>query len=262
MPVEPILEGPLGRGTAPAAGPDREDDGELDSLIRFAGGIAHDFNNLLTVINGYSEMLLEGGADPGLSLGYLREIRSAGTKAADIVDMILAFAGKPAMPFQVIDVNLLVEGMRDFLAASLGEAFYVNLGICSGSMPVSADSGRLKWALSNIIQNAKEAMPAGGRLDLWTRQIPVGERGGGGGTGAPWCEIGVRDTGRGMDGDELKRIFQPYFSTKKCAHKPGLGLGLACTQGIVRQLGGRIRAESDTGSGTAFHILLPLAVRT
>jgi two-component system cell cycle sensor histidine kinase/response regulator CckA len=127
-------------------------------------------------------------------------------------------------------------------------------------MPVSGNSGRLKWAIANIIQNAKEAMPGGGRLDLWTRRIPAAERDGDSGEAGAWVEIGVRDTGRGMDHAELKRIFEPYFTTKKCAHTPGLGLGLACAQGIVRQLGGRIRAESAPGSGTAFRIELPLAI--
>jgi signal transduction histidine kinase len=262
--VEPVLEGSLGLGTGlsalPDARPDRDGSAELDSLLRFAGGIAHDFNNLLTVINGYSELLLEGKPDPAFFREYLNEIWCAGNKAADIVEMILAFAGKPALPFQLLDMNRLVEGMGDFLAVTLGEACYVNLGLGKDPMPVKGNSGRLKWALANIIQNAKDAMPAGGRLDLWTRRVPAGEIAQGAGDGPAWCEIGVRDTGRGMDGEELKRVFEPYFSTKKCPHKPGLGLGLACVQGIVRQMGGCIRAESAPGSGTAFRIFLPLAI--
>jgi two-component system cell cycle sensor histidine kinase/response regulator CckA len=258
--AKPVVDGNSQRAPGLSLRTDREDSPELDSLIRFAGGIAHDFNNLLTVINGYSEMLLEGKTDPVLIRDYLQEIWCAGNKAADIVEMILAFAGKPAIPFQMLDVNRMVEGMRDFLAATLGQAFYVNLGLCKEAMPVSGNPARLKWALANIIQNAKEAMPSGGRLEVWTRRLAAGEGGFRPDEGAAWGEIGVRDTGRGMDEAELKCVFEPYFSTKKCVHKPGLGLGLACTQGIVRQLGGRIRAESAPGAGTAFRILLPLAL--
>jgi signal transduction histidine kinase len=231
-----------------------------DSRVRFAGGIAHDFNNLLTVINGYSELLLAGETDPERCQDYIRQIFSAGTKAAEVVDKILAYAGKPAATTDVFDANRWLESMRDYFSYSVGNGIALSLDLCPEPVPVRGDSGRFLWALTNILMNSKEAMPGGGRVRLATRRVA-------GGSHAcprsdlrsPRAEISIRDTGHGMTKEELDSVFEPYFSTKVRSHVPGQGLGLAGAQGIMRQMGGCIRAESELGKGSAFHLCLPLA---
>jgi signal transduction histidine kinase len=227
-------------------------------LIRFASGVAHDFNNLLTVINGYSELLLAGGPAPALCERYVQEILRAGMKAAEVVELILAYAGAPTLSPEIIDVNLMVEGMRGFLAVYLGESISLDLALCPEPAWVRADRGKLQWALTHLFINAREAMPDGGSVECATRILPACETEGlPADPPGPRVGISVRDTGRGMTKEELQRIFEPYYSTKRCANAHGMGLGLSCAQGIIRQAGGCIRAESESGKGSVFRICLP-----
>lgn len=260
MIVGPALEDRSGAGPE-AAKDERRAGAEAasDPLVRFAGGIAHDFNNLLTVVNGYSELILEGSADARQCREYVREIWCAGNRAAEIVEMILAYTGVPGNRCEEFDAKRLLEGMRDFLATLRSASISVTLGLCPEPLPLRGHPGRLGWALANVILNAKEAMPGGGHLDIWARLAEASPfPGHAPEPGRPCAEIGVRDTGRGMAKPELDRVFEPYFTTKKGECKPGLGMGLACAQGIVRQFGGCIRAESEPGKGSAFRLLLPL----
>ena len=233
---------------------------EPEPLVRLASGIAHDFNNLLTVINGYSEMILESAPDPECCRGYVRQILDAGTKAAEIVELILAYAGASCETCEVFDVNRMLEDLRGFLIPCLGEAIRLELRLCGEPAPINGERGRFQWALMHLAMNAREAMPGGGRLVLATRVMPQGETGGFGlDAHAPRLEFSMRDTGCGMAKSDLARVFQPYFSTKKKSNEHGTGLGLACVQGIVRRLGGCIVAESEPGLGSVFRICLPLA---
>lgn len=235
------------------------DEGVLDSLCQFAGGIAHDFNNLLTVINGYCQLLL---SDPnaGKYAAYALEIFRAGEKAAEIVEMLMAYGGRYLLSKETFEVNGLLGKMRGFLTLFLGESISLNLRLCGRPCPVNGDLGQFQWALMSIFMNSKEAMPDGGRIDLETRILGEEEP-----VGAdlpretPRFEISIRDTGHGMPKEVLDRIFEPYFTTKHRSATPGQGLGLACTKGIVRQFGGSISAESAPGAGTVIRIRFPIA---
>jgi signal transduction histidine kinase len=233
-----------------------------DSLARFAGGVAHDFNNLLTVINGYSEFILSGRGDPGCYIDYVGEILHAGKKAADIVKMILLYSGHSPQSVEIFDLNGLLDYFRGPFVRGLGDGITVNLDPCGEPLLLRAERSRIHWALVQLVTNAKESMPNGGRIDVATRHLP---RGGEGccrmGADRPRIEISVKDNGRGMSKAEIEHIFEPYYTTKKYSGTPGLGLGLACVQGIMLQSGGCIKAESEMGAGSVFRLCLPLAER-
>jgi signal transduction histidine kinase len=232
----------------------------MDTLCRFAGGIAHDFNNLLTVINGYGRLLMAENPDLGRFREYGREIHRAGDKAAGIVEMIMAYAGRQSMHEEKFEVNAQLHRLRGFISVYLGESISLDFRPCSESGFVCGDRRLFQWALTNIIMNSKEAMPDGGRVGLGTRFIPEGgPDSADSGCGGARFEIDISDTGNGMSKDVLKRIFDPYFSTKERANVPGQGLGLACAKGIVRQFGGSIDAESAPGAGTLIRIGLPVS---
>ena len=260
MMSEAAFEDPMKHEQDPVSGWNDKDASGMDPLSRFAGGIAHDFNNLLTVINGYSQLLLSEEPDAGKFTGYAEEILRAGSKAAEIVEMLLACGGRQPFAEETFEVNTLVEKMRGFLDLFLGETISLRCRLCGEPGPVCGDRGQLEWALTSLFMNAKEAMPEGGRIDLETRFIrdtcpdSADLR-----YEPPRFEISIRDTGRGMVKEVLDRIFDPYFSTKRRSSTPGLGLGLACTKGIVRQFGGSICAESVPGAGTLVRIRLPIA---
>lgn len=257
---EAAFENLLNHERDPALGANGIDTADMDALCQFAGGIAHDFNNLLTVINGYCQLLLSEHPDPAKFPEYAKEIYRAGSKAAEIVEMLLAYGGCQPMFKETFDVNALAEKMRGFLTLFLGESIFLNLRLCKELGLIHGNRGQFQWALMSILMNSKDAMPDGGSIDLETKFIrdrsPDSE---GPGHKIPEFEVSIRDTGHGMAKEVLDRIFDPYFSTKHRSCMHGVGLGLACTKGIVRQFGGSICAESVPGDGTLIRIRLPLA---
>lgn len=231
-----------------------------EPMARMAGGFAHDFNNLLTVINGYGELLVAGMAHDASRLEYVREILKAGSKGAEIVEMLLAYSGRQPIGVSIFDANHALEGMRDFLGLYLGEAIDLGMELCGEPCPVRGDLSLLQSALINLVMNAKEAIPGNGSVRIGTRRLGDGESVHRNGTPTgPGMELSVADTGIGIPDALLGRIFEPYYSTKKTANIPGTGLGLSSVQGSVRQFGGEIRVESEDGSGTVFRIRLPVA---
>ncbi len=242
-----------------AEGSDSEADAR-DALSLLAGGIAHDFNNLLTVINGYTQLILSEPSCRGKIRDFAGEISEAGAKAATIIDMVLACSGYQQIPQEPFDANALLESMRGAMTLLLGESISLILRLCDQSCVISGNRGQFQCVLTNLLMNSKEALPGGGRVELETRVIrkedtspseyPICH---------PQLEITVRDDGYGMEKGVLDRIFDPYFTTKRRSNKPGQGLGLACTKGILRRLGGSITAESAPGAGTVFRIRLPIA---
>ncbi len=262
MAIESVFGRPSEQDSDSAHAPYADEPSALEPLRRLAGGIAHDFNNLLTVINGYGQLLVLENQEAGKIREYGREILRAGNKAAAIVEMVMAYAGKRSMREEAFDVNAQLEEMRDFISLFLGESITLDLRLGAGPALVRGDRARFRWGLTNILENSKEAMPDGGRVEIATRFVREGDRDAAGlRHEVPWLEIAIRDTGRGMPKDVLARIFDPYFSTKERSNAPGRGLGLACTKGIVRQLGGGIAAESVPGAGTLIRIGLPVAIR-
>jgi two-component system cell cycle sensor histidine kinase/response regulator CckA len=247
----------------PAAGGSAPVGNDMDPLCLFAGGVAHDFNNLLTVINGYCKLILAETPDAARFTTYAREILRAGEKAAKIVEMVLAYAGRQPISEEFFEVNAMLEKMRGVLDNFLGESISLNLRLSGRPNPVYGDRSQLEWALMILFMNSKEAMPEGGDIDLETRFLGEDEPGCAGlRSGIPRFEISIRDSGHGMAKEVLERIFDPYFSTKHRSNSPGQGLGLACTKGIVRRFGGGIIAESSPGAGTVIRIRLPIAAPT
>ena len=231
---------------------------KMESIGRLAGGVAHDFNNLLTVINGYSQLLLGklNAADP-LRAG-LTEIHKAGERAAGLTRQLLAFSRKQVLQPRGLNVNRVVEEMRPMLERLVGEAVEVRVALNAESGVVRADPHQLEQVVMNLVVNARDAMPGGGKLLIETAGVERDEsyarlhleaRAG------RYVMLAVSDNGVGMDEETRQRIFEPFFTTKGVGQ--GTGLGLSMVQGIVAQSGGYIDAYSEPGQGTTFKIYLP-----
>ncbi len=239
---------------------------KLDSIGRLAGGVAHDFNNLLTAINGYSDLLLEMPAGDNPHRESLMEIRKAGTRAAALTRELLAFGRRQMLQPKALDLNELVLSMDEIIRRALGDKIEFVTHLSSNLGKVKADPGQVEIIIKNLIINAREAMPMGGRLSLATENTEmdgmpsafsfgVAEDPGAAHDSGEFVCLAVEDTGAGMDQETLSRIFEPFFTTKPMGK--GSGMGLATVYGIVKQSGGQILVSSEPGEGTRFRILLP-----
>ncbi len=221
---------------------------KMEAVGRLAGGVAHDFNNLLTAIKGNTEILLADLPPASPLREELQEISRASDRAARLTRQLLAFSRRQVLQPRVLDLNATLAEMEKMLRRVIGEDVELVLSLDPELGYVEADPGQVEQVLVNLVVNAREAMPTGGRLEVATRSAPAGESGG------RVC-MTVRDTGVGMDEATLARAFEPFFTTKE----EGSGLGLSTVYGIVEQSGGRVRVESAPGKGTAFHVHLPEA---
>ena len=231
---------------------------KLESLGRLAGGVAHDFNNLLTVINGYSEMMLEQFPVTDPAYAKVREIFRAGLRASELTKQLLAFSRKQMIERQVMQLNDLLAEVKGMLQRLIGEN--IRLEVHTGPVlgHVEADPSQIHQVLMNLVVNARDAMPKGGVLRIETSPLRVAE---GGATDwdlppGEYAQLIVSDTGAGMDPETQAHAFEPFFTTK--SGEKGTGLGLATVYGIVRQNGGGIQFESHLGAGTRFRIALPV----
>ncbi len=219
----------------------------LEAVGRLAGGVAHDFNNLLMVINGYSHMLLDAMHPSDPARLDLEQVVKASERAADLTRQLLAFSRRQGVRASLVDLNALVREMDRMLRRVLGEEIELGVNLEPQLKSVCADPGQIEQVILNMVVNARDAMPGGGKLTLETRNA---------GTPARDCvTLTVRDTGIGMDAPVLSRIFEPFFTTKE----HGTGLGLATSYGIIKENGGDLRVESAPGKGTTFRIELPVA---
>jgi two-component system cell cycle sensor histidine kinase/response regulator CckA len=231
---------------------------KMEAVGRLAGGVAHDFNNLLTVILGTSDMLLERAVYPHPMEEELREIRSAGERAARLTRQLLAFSRSQVLRPEVLDLNVLLGNAKRMLSRLIGEDIEMKTNLDTALWSVRADPGQIEQVIMNLAVNARDAMPKGGKLTFETRNFRLGaalahlHR-----DMAPgeYVEITVLDTGIGMDETTRSRLFEPFFTTK--AVGMGTGLGLSTSYGVIKQSGGYIWAESKVGSGTVFRIYLP-----
>jgi signal transduction histidine kinase/ActR/RegA family two-component response regulator len=228
---------------------------KMEAVGQLAGGIAHDFNNLLTVITGRTYLLLAGlPADHPHRKG-IQTIDATAQRAALLTRQLLAFSRKQVLAPTVLDLNEVVEGLEDILHRLIGES--VDLGFTLAPAPGKAklDRGQIEQVLVNLVVNARDAMPEGGRIVVETASVDLDEaflRQDGDHAPGPHVMVAVTDTGTGMDEKTRARIFEPFFTTK--AVGKGTGLGLATVLGIVQQSGGCIRVESQVGVGTTFRI--------
>jgi signal transduction histidine kinase/ActR/RegA family two-component response regulator len=231
---------------------------KIEALGRLAGGIAHDFNNLLTVIYGYTGLGIRGMTADDPRHEFLVEIQRAGEKAAALTRQLLAYSRKQQLVPEIWDLNLIVADMTGMLSRIIGADLSVNVGLSATPEPAKVDRGQVEQVLLNLAVNARDAMPAGGRLTIKTGHVTLGpeytathpEVGPG-----PYVTLTVADSGTGMSAEVMARLFEPFFTTK--APDKGTGLGLSVVYGIIKQSGGTISIDSEVGRGSTVRIYLP-----
>lgn len=232
---------------------------KMEAVGQLAGGVAHDFNNLLTVIMGNCELIKrKAGGDDRLHR-YVEQILSVSGKAAKLTNSLLAFSRKQLLSIEAIDINECVGEVEALLARVVGEDIEFRLLLCGEQLPVMADRGQLEQVLVNLVANARDAMPGGGKLLIGTRRVTLGRIGTrlhGLEKAGVYGVIQVSDTGCGMDEATRGKIFEPFFTTKDVGK--GTGLGLAMVFGTIRQHSGYVDVCSEVGQGTTFRIYLPL----
>ena len=228
---------------------------KLDSIGRLAGGMAHDFNNLLSVVLGYSDLALRALPADSEVEHLLTVIREAGQRGAALTSQLLAFARKQPAATRLLDLAELVGGLQGLLRRTLGEDVELAFDLAPGAGRIRADPAQVEQVLMNLVINAREAMPDGGRMWVSARRVEAATTTPSGSPGAePHVALSVRDSGCGMSEEVQERLFEPFFTTKDT----GTGLGLATTYGIVRQAGGGIEVESRPGEGTCFTVWFPI----
>ena len=231
---------------------------KLEALGRFAGGVAHDFNNLLTAIQGYTSLVLLdlGPHDPHRE--DLEEIRKASERAAALTRQILAFSRRHVIEPATIDLNQTIVDLERLVPRLIGEDVAVVTALDPELVPVRADPRQLEQVILNLVVNARDAMPEGGRLTIETASDLVTESDARASPDLPpgrYAVLTVSDTGTGIDPAILPNIFDPFFTTKEPGR--GTGLGLATVYGIVKQGGGHVEVETALGAGASFRIYLP-----
>ena len=230
---------------------------KMEAIGQLAGGVAHDFNNLLTAIQGFAGLVAETLAEGDERRADVDEIRNAAERAAALTRQLLAFSRKQILATRVLHVGDVVGELTPMLRRLLGETIDLTTTVRDRGL-VKADPGQLQQVIMNLAVNARDAMPAGGRLSIETADLVLDEafaRQHPSVAAGPHVVIAVRDNGHGMDEATARRIFEPFFTTKPKGQ--GTGLGLATVYGIVKQSGGSIWVESEVGRGTTFRVYLP-----
>ena len=235
---------------------------KMEAVGRLAGGVAHDFNNLLLVIMGHGHLLLNGPVDGGTLRHRAGEIKKAADRAAALTRQLLAFSRKQILRPEVLDLNALVSDTGKMLRRLIGEDISLVTVLGSALGTVKADPGQIDQALMNLIVNARDAMPQGGRITIETANVELDEhfvRRHPGAQLGRYVRVSVSDTGCGMSAEVQSRIFEPFFTTKEPGK--GTGLGLSTVYGIVKQHDGYISVDSAPGQGATFVIHLPRVER-
>ena len=230
----------------------------MEAVGRLAGGIAHDFNNLLTIIKGYTELARRRAETPELK-NDVERIEDASERAAALVRQLLAFSRKQVLQPKNLDLNGVVRGLEQLLRRLLGEDIQLQTKLGLGLGTIKADPSQVEQVLMNLVVNARDAMPNGGRLMIETCNTELDQRYASEHVSVKpgaYVMLAVSDSGIGMSAETVAHIFEPFFTTK--GGTKGTGLGLATTYGIVKQSGGYIWVYSEPGQGTTFKVYLPL----
>ncbi|MEW5983854.1 MAG: MASE1 domain-containing protein [Acidobacteriota bacterium] len=230
---------------------------KMEAVGQLAGGIAHDFNNLLTAIQGYGSLLAQALPPASPLQADLGEIHRAVSQATSLVDQLLAFSRQQVLAPRVLSLSDSVKAMVPMLTRLIGEHIEVAVAT-EAAGHVAADPGQIEQVVLNLVINARDAMPNGGRLTLQTKDVLLDEAYASlrvGVNPGPHVMLVVGDTGVGMDAATAARVFEPFFTTK--AKGRGTGLGLATVHGIIKQSGGHIWVYTEPGAGSVFRAYLP-----
>ena len=238
---------------------------KLEAIGGLAAGVAHDFNNMLSVVLSYTCVLLDDLLPNDPIRADLEEVRKAGERGAELTRQLLAFSRKQVLAPTVVDLNRVIEGVLKMLTRVVGADVSVEVHAGRGIGSVYVDGGQIEQVLTNLVLNARDAMPRGGQLTIETSNVNVDLDASAAllpDAIAPgrYVVLSVADTGIGMDDATKSRLFEPFFTTKEKGR--GTGLGLATAYGIVRQSGGEICVQSELGKGATFRIYLPRTDRT
>jgi len=228
---------------------------KMDALGQLTGGIAHDFNNLLQSVQGSLELIGRRASDAGKVRELADRAMHSAERGAKLTAQLLAFARSKQLKLEPFVVSDFVLGVRDLLGGAAGNMIDLRFGLESGDLAVMADRTQLELALLNLVINARDASPDGGRIVIGARRLDVGQGDADLEPGA-YVELSVADTGVGMSPEVRARAFEPFFSTKDVGQ--GTGLGLSQVYGLARQAGGVARLESAEGQGTVVSLILPI----
>ncbi len=233
---------------------------KMEAVGRLAGGVAHDFNNLLTIIKGYVEMAQQRSLDRPELHGDIRRIEEAADRAVTLVRQLLAFSRKQVLRPKILDLNTIVVNLDPLLRRLMSENIEMKTLVSGEVGAIKADPGQIEQVIMNLVVNARDALPSGGRIlietsnvgldSTYTRDHAVVVPG-------PYVLLAVTDTGVGMTPDTVGHIFEPFYTTKESGR--GTGLGLSTAYGIVKQSGGYIWVYSELGkgnNGAEIHLLL------
>ena len=231
---------------------------KMEAVGQLAGGIAHDFNNLLTVIKGYDQISLMELKEGDPLRRNIEGIGAAANRAADLTRQLLAFSRRQIMEFKIVDLNRVVKDLNKMLQRILSEHIELVSSFSEDLGRIKADQGQIEQVVMNLIVNARDAMPNGGKLTIETANVELDEayaRMHVAVKPGNYVLLSVSDTGVGMAPEARERIFDPFFTTKETGK--GTGLGLSTVYGIVKQSGGNIWVYSELGKGSTFKIYLP-----
>ena len=233
---------------------------KMDAIGQLVGGIAHDFNNILGAIKGYGELAIMETDETNPIYVDLQQIVSSTDRGAKLINQLLLFSQSHSVDIKSVDLNKLVDNLLKMLNRLIGENISIETKLSPDLPNIKADSGNIEQALLNMVINARDAMPNGGRITIKTENVSIDEK---------YCQLNpesrcgnfvclsVTDTGTGMTKDVLAHIFEPFFTTKP--QGKGTGLGLAVVYGIIKKHQGWVDVDSESKQGTVFKIYLPVS---